>query len=369
MPSLAPTTFQTGIDETLVAVDVYTQTGIDIINGFLQEVSADVSALSLMETIDVPFNMDGINSAIDEFVNGIPSSEFVGPPDLTSSLSISAPGIMSSIGMLTDTVKSAVTQVGSIVNEVTTTINGVVSTVSAAAMSTVSGITGIVAGLTNTAAGIVKDVSAYVQTASNTIVEAAKVGISGVYTAIASAASTTLPMLEKITSNILPNIIATSNIKLLTEVALGPVAFKVNLMKPNLIGQFLTNFKQPFTSLKKQIKDTQTTLKSNYAQMKTAFNAISPQWQQTKRNLKSVLNAKAFTTASKQAVASIKANVSANANNIAVGLAVAAVNNSYKNLNTTPNTANEAYMLMAANVPVTSVETAIAGEIPAVMMA
>ena len=369
MPSLAPTTFQTGIDETLVAVDVYAQTGIDIISGFLQEVSADVSALPLMETIDVPFNMDGIDSAIDEFVNGIPSSEFVGPPDLSSSLSISAPGIMSSIGMLTDTVKSAVTQVGSVVNEISTTIGGVVSTVSAAAMNTVSGINGVVAGLTNTAAGIVKDVGTYVQTASNTVVEAAKVGISGVYTTIASAASTTTPMLEKITSNILTSVISSSNIPLLLEVATGAAASKVNLMKPNLIGQFLTNFKQPFTSLKKQISTTRTTLKSNYAQMKKAFNAISPQWQQTKRNAKTVLDAKTFTTASKQAVASIKANVSANANNIAVGLAVAAVNNSYKNLNTTPNTANEAYMLMATNVSVTSVEAAIAGEIPAVMMA
>lgn len=369
MPSLAPTTFQTGIDETLIAVDVYKQTGIEIINGFLQEVSASVASSPVTEFLDTPFDMSGISSAVDTFINGIPSSDFVGPPDLSSSLSITAPGIMSSVGMLTSAVKTAVTTANAVVNEITTTIGGVVSTVNAAAMSTVAGINGVITGLTNTAAGIVKDVSTYVQTASNTIVEAAKVGMTGVYTAIASAASTTLPMLEKITSNILPAIVATSNIKLLTEVALGPVAFKVNLMKPNLIGQFLTNFKQPFTSLKKQISATQTTLKANYAQMKTAFNAISPQWQQTKRNLKTVLNAKTFATASKQAIASIKANVSANANNIVVGLAVAAVNNSYKNLNTTPNTPNEAYMLMATTAPVTSVNTAIAGEIPATMMA
>jgi hypothetical protein len=382
-PVLAGTLFQTGIDETLVAVDVYQQAGSGIINGFLQDISEAVSDTLMGATIDSPLDLSGIDAAALDMVGSVASEGAAGLTDMASSLSISSPSAMSALNMVNSTVKAGISQANQLKNEIQTTISGVTSTIHAATMGTVAGINGMVAGLTNTITAPIKDITTYVNAATNTINQATKIGMSGVYSSFAAAATTSTAMLNQITKGVLPTVVATSNLSVLGEVASGPVGKQINLLQPNFIPNYLNAFTQPFTSLSKQIQNTGNTLAKDYTQMQKAFSSIAPAWQNTTRNAQAVLSGAPFVAASTQAINTIQSGMSLSALNANIKATTTLVNNVNtlvnntaqlgSKLSTTFNTVAsapaEAYMLMTANTPVTNVTSAIAGEIPSFLMA
>jgi hypothetical protein len=207
-----------------------------------------------------------------------------------------------------------------VTSQIQTTIGGVTSMVSSAQAGAVTALSDVTAGLVpNVGSFSFSDISSKMVLATNTINQATKIGMGGVFSVVSTSKMFAGAPLANIVKGITPTLVSTGNLGLLTEVSKNPFsAMTLNSTMPNMPGNFLANYK----ATKNAVLGTQANLLSQYKQFKTAATSIQSNFMTAKKSLKETLSGKNLKKLTKDAKAMIKAEASQAAKVAVTGVAL-----------------------------------------------
>lgn len=286
MAQLAPTTFTVGADESLAAVDVYSQAGVEILNSYKANVLSSSSAMDMMVPKSTPLSVLGSEiSGIKVAATGATS---VNPNSLMKTLVAANPSLMGALKSLAPALQGKLTM-GNLQNTIMASIGGIASVVRSADLSTVTGIAKMVTGLAGATIPLAfKDLTGLSTIGVNLIKQSATMGLSGVFSAFASSSAFGGPLLNSMAISLVPMLLAKSNNKLLKEIANSAAAPYVKAFNPGFVQSYLKNWKKEVRQMVRNVKaipglmkKQMTTLKKEWSLMVAAFTKIDPKWNKS----------------------------------------------------------------------------------------
>jgi hypothetical protein len=279
---LSPTTFSVGANETLAAVDVYTQQGTEVINGVKALNASAFGNLNPFKVIPLKTKIPIVGSSIYSLASAAAITP--GLPTFVANNPFLSAGV-AKLGP-SSPLKAALNKGMDLKSTVMATVGNVSSIIQNANLGTLSGITDMVKGLTGTSLPIsLKDISGLGKMGAGLVKEAAAQGLGGVFTAIANSPNFGSPLVNGIALSLVPSLIAKTNIPLLKEIAGSASAPYVKMYNPYLALQMAKNFKKDVIALKKEIK-------SLPSQIVAQKNALKGEWGDFKNAMKSGLDPK-----------------------------------------------------------------------------
>lgn len=397
MTPLTSTSFAGGIDEKLSSIDIYAQTG-EIFNGVDVLTISSAPAGSLLESLgaaglkvptspmlmlnkmgEVAVNPAGVmasltsaSPALSAAIKGAPTSLQAALTSVNSVVSQAKAAVAGVQAQVQGAIAGVQSQVQSTLNGVTsqinTTIGGITSSISSVQAGAVTALTDVTAGLIPEAKGFsFSDISSKMVLATNTINQATKMGMGGVFSVVAQSSQFAGAPLGKITQGIASTLTGTANLGLLTEISKFPSsAMTLNATMPNMTGGFLANYK----ATKNAVLGTQNNLLSQYKQFKQAATAIQGNFLTAKKGLQFTFSGKNLKNLSKQAVGMIKAEANQAAKVAVTGIAMMGAAQIAQAIMAKPQTIAEVSILptLGANQN-TSTQFSLAKSFPSVMMA
>ena len=275
---LSPTTFVTGIKDKLAPVDVYKQTSAKSpLDAITLDVNLNPSTIAglMGGNLGLPVNLiasyskaNGISISASALLSGIVGSN----PALKSALSLLNPSTLSAISKVTGNA-SIVATIGSITSKINNTN-----------LSNLTGISAMIAGISGTAFPIgFTDTSALSNLTVNLLNQANTLGIPNAYTQIALGLVKNPTLLQAVTKAILPSVVKSSNVNMLSNIAQGPAAKTVKASNPSFITSFASNFTLPPNTPQNQ-------LPAIGAIISTSFSSIDPSWNKVTTSTGATLN-------------------------------------------------------------------------------
>jgi len=279
---LSPTTFSVGANETLAAVDVYTQQGTEVINGVKALNASAFGNLNPFKVIPLKTKIPIVGSSIYSLTST--AAVTPGLPTFVATNPFLSAGV-AKLGP-TSPLKAALNKGMDLKSTVLATVGNVSSVIQNANLGTISGITDMVKGLTGSALPIaLKDVTGLGKVGVGLVKEAAAQGLGGVFTAIANSPNFGSPLVNGIALSLVPSLVAKTNIPLLKEIAGSSAAPYVKMYNPNLALQMAKNFKKDAVALKKEIK-------SLPSQLVAQKNALKNEWGSFQDSMRAGLDPK-----------------------------------------------------------------------------
>lgn len=274
---LAKTTYFTGITDALATVDAYATKTASIPGGSGNNPSAFVAGTA----------MAGFTGNIKDAAATIAagSKAILAGYSAAKGLIVNAEALKKNILSIIPNAQAALAAMpaalaknllaASGLSQIQATIAGVTKMINKADLSSLTGISSLIAGVSGAAFPIVlKDLSGLAAIGTNVLKQAAALGIPKAYTQFASGMLGNLKMLNQITRNIIPSVIAASNVGMLSEIAHGPVGKMLNNTIPNVVSSFMKVFKLPANSKPAQLLGLGN-------QLMKSFNQINSMWNKT----------------------------------------------------------------------------------------
>lgn len=263
---LADTSFSTGIDEKLAAVDVYSVSSDATLGGE----SEGIGKLVLEGMIGG--NLEDAGSLLSSFsaLKGL----VVNADSLKNSLLSMYPGAQSALSSVSGGMSQSLLA-GSGLNQIQATVGGLTNLINRADLSSVVGLSNLIAQVSGANLPVeIKDLTGMAVLGTNVLKQAASLGVPNAYSQFATGMSGNLPLLTQITNGILPTVAATSNVQMLTQIAAGPVASMVKPMNPGFVASFAASFALPANSTTSQVLKIAS-------QVSGALAIIDPTWNKT----------------------------------------------------------------------------------------
>lgn len=246
--TLAQTTFQTGISDSLAVVDVYTKTSASsqytaiakqVVNfGLFQAMVGKKTAANLI--------LAQLKAAQSLAVNDIIKAVIAKNPQMQAAFSAAAPllqQILSSPNAYTNTTPTrSVSVVSSTYKTVGVPANASLNNATSADASAIAAMLESIQPVTLTTANYeFVDKSSQIALTTNMLCLAAAYNIPGAYS-VAIAKITDPEIQTSVTKNILPTVISTSNASMLADVAAGPCAKTILSSNPTFVSSYLSDY-------------------------------------------------------------------------------------------------------------------------------
>jgi len=267
--ALAKTVFATGIDEALATIDVYGE----------DTASSELGVAFTSEDFDA----DSITGLVGG--NLADPSELIAGFDDTSGLLLDSDALKNSLlaalqGGLAALAQMSPDMAFDVLNvkgssQVYASTNGIESMISRADLSSLTGLAALISSISGSPFQVtLTDRSGLTALSTNVLRQAAVLGVPGAYTQFAGGMSSDLPMLTNITKGILPTVISSSNVDMLSEIANGPIASNVTALSPNIASSFVASFRlKPHAST--------TSVLQTSSQLMAALTTLDPSWNRT----------------------------------------------------------------------------------------
>jgi hypothetical protein len=358
MPTLAATTFTAGVDEAMAVFDVYGQDGQAVLTGISDlNVIGNYYQSTLSEMPAVLPTLPGFSTG------GSLSSLGLTTGVLQSNLSSLPPGISSAVSAASSMGSDMLQVAGDVTASVLATVGGVVSNVTSLATAGISGLIDTIGGVVGSG-GLdfsLNDIATKAVLATNAINQATSAGMGGLFTAVAASPQFAGTPLGMVVEGISSNLISTSNVGVLGEVAASPAAASaLNLKVPTFTGDFL----QDYQTAKDTANGMQTSLSASYGQVKTSFDSIKSDWKSDSRGGDTIFSAANFKNMSKDAKDMARAAVTEQLVAVGPDLAVMGITALMDAMNAPPKPPVEAIVAPAIGTKVTNVVSVLAIENP-----
>lgn len=267
--NLAQTTFSTGVNDKLAAVDVYTQTSaVAPIDDSVDAILADIDTMTDLSGCDAISPEEQIKNVVASEEQALQRS------DIVKGVISKDSGLSSAYASMSKSVQNFLTNVkGSVDIRV---VNGDIK--AGLKMATMTD-AGAVTAMLNIVGGkrsdfSINNLSGQRNFVSNLLKLSSQMGIPGAYrTAMAGIADPNLG--RQITRSILSSVISHGDYSMLQDIAQGPHARHVGSAYPNLSRDFASAFKFP----KKTSADQHASIGSSIL---SSFNMLNPNWNKTK---------------------------------------------------------------------------------------
>ena len=299
---LSPTTFATGINDKLAPVDIYTQ----------KSAKNPIDAITLDINLD-PTTIKGLMGGnLGTALNVISSYSkskgiTINASALLSGIIGSNPTLASAMGSLNQVTSAALTTTSGFAN-ITATIGSISSKINNSNLSNLTAIASLIGGISGTAFPVAfTDIAGLTNLSVNLLKQANTLGIPNAYTQIANGLGGNLPLLQSITKAILPSVVHSSNVNMLSNIAQGPVTSSINASNPAFIASFASNYTLPPNTPQNQ-------LPLLGAQISTSFTAINPSWNTTTTHTGTILNKNTVMAGASVDFATVMAAAQATAN-------------------------------------------------------
>lgn len=271
---LAKTSFASGIDEELIAVDAYAVNSPAALLGSAGS-SVPLSVESLQGLLGG--GMSNPAALITNFTSA--QGITVDAKALQDGILQALPGAQGVMSQLPTALSSSLLAGGG-ASQVQATISGVTAMINKADLTSVTGVSKLIGSVSGADFPIqFKDVSGLSTLGVNLLKQAGTMGIPRAYTQFAagmSGSASGLTLLGKITQGILPSVVSTSNVGMLAEIANGPVAGQILSMVPGLPRNFLSVFKLPKKASAQDIVRTGVQLFGALSKINPTWNKGSP---------------------------------------------------------------------------------------------
>lgn len=271
--NLSPTTWATGIDDTLAVADVYTQKSATVpinatktINEINQQVyAAMLGAKRLSDAVRNPTKNLALTAA--SIINGIIAQI----PYLNANygkLGRDLQALLTSISSITNNQAYQQLLIGSTVNKSPFAKRYV--TVKSENYANITAITAMLNSLSeNPTEFSVVDQNAQIVLMTNLLSVSSGLGIPGAYTTAIGSISDPYAR-EVITANVLASVVSTSNVGMLYDIAKGPCANTALSYYPNFIKEFLGAYKLQAQAYESRRREAQA--------LSSVLTLLSPNW-------------------------------------------------------------------------------------------
>jgi hypothetical protein len=271
MSNLAKTAFTTGVDETLAAVDAYGQSTADAALGSAG-LGGDFDVTSLTGLLggnqgDPATLLEGVTENQQLLLNA---------DGLKSNLVCAIPGVSGTLSSMNPNMASGLLSGGGL-SSITATVKGVTALVGKADLSSLTGLGVLIGAVSGSAFPIsLKDNAGLAALGTGLLKQATSLGIPGAYGQMATGLTSSgdLGMLTQITRGILPSVISSSNIRMLSEIASGPLGKSLTSLAPGFTKALLSAFKLPAGT-------TAAGMVGIGTKLTTSLNVIQPSWNRT----------------------------------------------------------------------------------------
>jgi hypothetical protein len=271
---LAKTTFSTGPNDVLAAVDAYLKKDSGVTNAI-----KDISDLFSANSLSVLKGGNLLNSKeLKSLITGVDvltGKIKINPEALLKGVIASNPDLVSSLRGLGDDLQTKLLS-GVGVSDITATLQGISKSIGIADLSTLTGVGSMVNSLSNGNFPIsFVDKTGLTSLATSLIKQASSLGIPDTFTAF-TASITDTKMLGDIAKQLIPSLITGSSSNLLKSIANSPIGKNIIKQVPNLITEYIGNYKKPAEIDQAQAKEEYETIDGSFEQM-------SPEWKQCTR--------------------------------------------------------------------------------------
>lgn len=266
---LAPTTFATGAEEQLVAVDAYAIDTANEINNALPDVNNQLSLAGLAGLRGG--NLSGALKYVVQKGGGIQ----VDANSLLQGVISANPALNSAVASLTGSVKTSILSNAGYSN-VTATINGISSSINNTDLRSLTSVGAMIGGLTGTSFPIsFTDVRGLTNLTTNIVAQAVNMGIPDAYKSIAVGLTNT-PIMRAVTQDLAPIIINRSATNLMSNVAQSPYSRQLTASRPQFVQEYSRQYQAPLNTPKT------STYRPTIQSIGSSFNQIQPGWQNSR---------------------------------------------------------------------------------------
>lgn len=235
---LTDTVFSTGADEALAAVDAFKVQNAKVIN-LLPELkqALDTDALTGLKGGNLGEGVAflsktataGLKVNSDALIKGVLSSNS---------------GLIGVLRSLPATLQAGITSAKEI-SKIVATVNGVKHLITNADLSTLQGVSKLISGVAGAPFPITfLDKTGLTELSTNLVREASRLGIPDAYGAFISGMDDKT-ILRALTKNLLPTVLGTSNLNLLSSIAATPLGQDVTKLMPSFARDFTKQFVLP----------------------------------------------------------------------------------------------------------------------------
>lgn len=233
---LAKSTFVSGINDKLIALDVYTKDNKNIVNKIQDITKAfDVDLTNILKGGDfIESNFPIIKDIKGELVN-------INVDNLVARVASSIPDVTGTLRSIGDGVLGKIKEYAPL-QEVFTTVNGIATQVKEAAytgLADVSKMIGEVTGNVDIFKVIDKDAVSAMY--SGLIKEASALGIPDSFSAVVSSISDN-KILSNVIKNILPTVIGETDVRMLQSIVGADISKITRILDTDLIGKFVKGY-------------------------------------------------------------------------------------------------------------------------------
>ena len=265
MPTLSPTMFSAGPDDSLAVIDVYGEKGSKVINelaevvaGETNDVLSQLTEAGLLDEMTLSDMMDSLS--------GLASQLKVSAQSLLSGILSASSSLMSALKSLAKDIQDGILN-SKLFSEIKATLGGIFKTIKNAGLSALEGIANMVNDLAcSNFPFSFKDIGGLVSLAINLIKQGLKMGLDGIFGAFANCAKFDGTMLNMIAKNIAPWLLNNPSNRLLNEIARSSAGKYVFQTFPNYINEYLRKY-QNLTGSRNKF--------SYYDQKSTSFRSNS----------------------------------------------------------------------------------------------
>lgn len=287
MPNLAPTSFQTGPDDVLDVVDVYNQLGQGTLNsiqnatGAIQ--SAEMSFLNRKPVLSAEM-ASMLNDRILTVKNGKLSVDFTA---VVRTLINSNPSLLAAYRGLSTAYQTTMANVKAIENLIEVSVGGVKKIIRAIEYTDVSSLAAMTLQLATGSPEIpnflFRDLGGLTYLANKLIVEAATIGLTGIYRPLTTSTTFAGEPMRALTRGLIDPIINLGDHELLLEVCTNGGGAYILQARPSFIQDFIANYKAQYASQSDCFKATGRYMDEEWTRVQNAFDLMDPNWMHTSR--------------------------------------------------------------------------------------
>jgi hypothetical protein len=287
MPNLAPTSFQTGPDDVLDVVDVYNQLGQSTLNsiqnatGSIQ--SAEMGFLNRKPVLSA--EMSGmLNDRILTVKNGKLSVDFNA---VIRTLINTNPTLLAAYRGLGTAYQTTMANVKAIENLIEVSVGGVRKIIRSIEYGDISSLAAMTLQLATGSPEIpnflFKDLGGLTYLANKLIVEAATIGLTGIYRPLTTSSTFAGEPMRALTRALINPIVNLADHELLLEVCSNGGGAYILQARPSFIQDFMANYKAQYASQSECFKATGRYMDSEWANVQSAFDLMDPNWMLASR--------------------------------------------------------------------------------------
>lgn len=278
---LVKTTYTSGPNDKLAAVDVYKKPGAAVVNSW-QDLGAKVG-------LDVLGALTGTGKgAISSLIKGVINGKLtLDPQAILNRMTGGNSPLGAAFRNVSDGIKSAVALPGNLANSVIATVNGTIHAVSAAAMDDVRGLSSVINAATNGNYGIsIVDNGAMAGMVASVSLQGSALGLPNVFSTLARSIQSP-SILSSAAGMIVGTAVRTGNLNLLMDISSSGVALQVGLQYPSLARDTF-RYARPPQGLQSQ------GYPAYYGQVKSSMSSLSGGWSDYSRAGQSTYDASVF---------------------------------------------------------------------------